>query len=161
LARRADPAAARLRYNRAVVEILPNDDFDTLRRLGVEAGLEPGVAPGVEALAGWAAVEDDRTVGGVMLERLDGRLLVGWLWVAPTLRRHGLGGRLVETVVAEARRLEVDTLWAIARVPAVFLAHGFARVPAGPDHDRLLGTCLECTQLGSTCHPEPVQRRLG
>ncbi len=140
--------------------ILPDTDYDTLRRRGVEAGLEPGVPPGVEALAGWLAVEDGRTVGGVMLERLDHRLLVGWLWVAPEFRRRGLGGRLVATVVDEARRRGAGTLWAVARVPALFLRHEFTPVPDGPDRDRLLGTCLECAQRGSTCHPEPVARRL-
>jgi len=143
-----------------VVELQATADFDTLRRLGVAAGLEPGVAPGVEALAGWTAVEDGRIVGGVMLERLDGRLLVGWLWVDPRFRRRGLGGRLVETVVDAARRQGAGILWATARVPAVFLRHDFEPVPPGPDHDRLLGTCLECTQRGSTCHPVPVARRL-
>ncbi|NMC70904.1 MAG: GNAT family N-acetyltransferase [Myxococcales bacterium] len=143
-----------------MVELRPSSDFDALRRLGVEAGLEPGVAPGVEALAGWTAIDRDRTVGGVMLERLDDRMLVGWLWVDRELRRRGLGGRLVETVVAEARRRGAAALWAVARVPAVFLRHGFEPVAEGPERDRLLGTCLACPQRGATCRPMPVVRRL-
>jgi N-acetylglutamate synthase-like GNAT family acetyltransferase len=143
-----------------VIAIRPSTDYDTLRRLGVEAGLEPGIVPGVQSVAGWVAVEGGRTVGGVMLERLAGRLLVGWLWVDAACRRRGLGGRLVETAVAEARQLGVAALWAVARVPAVFLRHDFVRVPAGPDADLLLGDCLDCPQYDRTCRPAPVVRRL-
>jgi GNAT superfamily N-acetyltransferase len=143
-----------------VIAIRPTTDFETVRRLGVAAGLEPGVAAGIEALAGWAAVEDGRTVGGVLLERLAGRTLVGWLWVDAGGRRRGLGGRLVETAVDEARRRGADALWAVARVPAVFLRHEFVPVADGPDRDRLLATCRECGRFGGECRPEPVVRRL-
>lgn len=143
-----------------MLELRATSDFDTLQRLGVAAGLEPGVAPGVEALAGWVAVEDERIVGGVMLERLDGRMLVGWLWVDAARRLQGIGRSLVETVVDEVRRRGGGTLWAVARLPAVFLRCGFEPVAAGPDHAWLLDSCRGCPQRGSTCHPMAVVRRV-
>ena len=53
------------------------------------------------------------------------------LWVAPTMRRRGLGKTLVETFIANARkagfpRLEVTTLSDDARARAFWWALGFA-----------------------------------
>jgi N-acetylglutamate synthase-like GNAT family acetyltransferase len=148
------------RTDRPVPAIRPTDDHDSVRRLGVAAGLED-VPLRDERLAGlWAAYDEERMVGAVALERVGRRHVVAWLWVAEGFRNRGLGGRLLETVDAEARRRGLAELWATARAPEFFLRHGYAVVPEGPVRDLLLAACADCPQRGSTCRPEAVVLRL-
>ena len=144
-----------------MIDIHPTDDFPTLRRLGVDAGLEPGGRIDGERLGLWGAWDANRMVGGVAFERLDGLPTITWLWVAETHRRSGTGSRLLATLECEARLRGIDTVWAAARTPAVFLRSGYRPVPPGPERDTLLAGCSGCAQRGSTCSPEAVVKRTG
>jgi len=143
-----------------MLEIRPTDDFENIKRLGVHAGLEPSSRTDGERLGLWGAFDGRRMNGGIALERLDGLAVVTWLWVAEEHRRSGIGSRLIETLLDEARRLELGTVWATARAPAFFLRHGFVAVIAGTERDLLLSPCTGCPQRDSSCRPEAVRRDL-
>jgi N-acetylglutamate synthase-like GNAT family acetyltransferase len=143
-----------------MIEIRPTDDFENIKRLGVLAGLEPSSRTDGERLGLWGAFDGRRLAGGVALERLDGLVEVTWLWVAEEHRRSGIGSRLLEQLLCEARRLKLGTVWATARAPAFFLRHGFVVVLAGPERDLLLTPCNGCPQRDTSCRPEAVRRDL-
>jgi N-acetylglutamate synthase-like GNAT family acetyltransferase len=142
-----------------MADIVPTADFENLRRLGIEAGLEPAAPTNGDRLGLWAARDGERFVGGVALERIDGLAVVTWLWVAADRRRHGVGAALLATLAAEAQRLGIDALWATARAPGFFLRHGFTVVPPGRERDLLLASCTDCPQRGTICTPEAVVRQ--
>jgi N-acetylglutamate synthase-like GNAT family acetyltransferase len=141
-----------------MTDIRPTDDFATLQRLGIAAGLEPAGPSAGERLGLWAAHDGARIVGGVALERIAGLHVVTWLWVAADHRRRGLAAALLDTLEADARRRGIATLWATARAPGIFLRRGYTVVPPGPQRDALLAPCDGCPQRGAACTPEAVVR---
>ena len=143
-----------------MIDIRPTDDFATLERLGVAAGLEPVSVADVEVVRMWGAYDGGRMVGGVARERMGELHVVAWLWVAEECRRRGLAARLLDALEADAIRSGIRELWATARVPDVFLSRGYVAPPAGPARDVLLGSCLDCRQFENTCTPVTVMRAL-
>lgn len=142
---------------------------DIVVRRGVElrAAIELAVAAGLETspdapepLALWGAYDGVRLAGVVSLDELGGLAVVGWLAVAESDRGRGLGRLLLAAAEEEARRGGVPALWATARAPGFFLAHGFELVPAGAERELLLGDCRDCPQLGTTCRPQAVRKVL-
>jgi N-acetylglutamate synthase-like GNAT family acetyltransferase len=143
-----------------MIDIRPTDDFPTLQRLGIAAGLEPVSVADVEVVRMWGAYDGNRMVGGVARERMGELQVVAWLWVAEECRRRGLAARLLDALEADAIQSGIRELWAAARVADVFLSRGYAAMPAGPARDMLLGGCVDCRQFEKTCSPLAVMRAL-
>lgn len=97
-------------------------------------GLPGGYAPPGGALL--VAHLDDRTVGMVALRRLDDvRCEMKRLFVRPAARGTGLGTKLIERIVDEARQrgyreLYLDTLPVMGDAQRLYLQAGFEDIPA-------------------------------
>jgi len=133
-------------------------DIDALRRLGIEAGLDPGDDRDEYIVTAWGAYDGDELVGGVALETFRQLDLIGWLAVREGRRGRGLGRRLLETVEGEAQRRGVTDLWATARTPGFFMRQGYSAVGGGAERELLLPDCVRCEQYEVTCHPKIVKK---
>ena len=141
-----------------VVEV--TDDLAAVRRLGVACGLDDSVRDEEVVHVAWGARRDGRLVGAVVLAGLGPLTTVNWLAVAAEERRRGVASRLYAALEQEARRRGVRRLYATARTPGFFFAHGFREVPAGRERDLLLGECPQCEQYGRGCAPRAVVKDL-
>lgn len=86
------------------------------------------------------AVGESSDAGCVALRPLeDGACELKRLYVRPAFRSHGLGRRMVETLVREARTvgyrvMRLDTLPTLAPAIALYLSMGFEDIPPYNDH---------------------------
>jgi N-acetylglutamate synthase-like GNAT family acetyltransferase len=114
------------------------EDFPAIRRLAETLGLD---YEGMEQKPFWVALEDGKVRGIVaLLTHRDCRELVS-LGVDPEARCTGLGGRLIETVMAAAG----EDVYLATVIPEYFARHGFVRtlrVPPGMAKDP--AWCLGC-----------------
>lgn len=137
----------------------PTADRAAARELAVAAGLE--VDGDVAApLALWGAYDGRRLVGVVSLDEKAGLPVVGWIAVAESARGRGVGRMLLTTVEDEGRRRGLRMLWATARASAFFRTMGYEPVDAGEEREHLLAGCRDCAQLGATCRPRAMRKRL-
>lgn len=144
-----------------MIEVLPTDDVDALRRLGVAAGIDPGRGePKEDIVLAWGAYDGDRLIGGVTLEWFAGLYLVSWLSVVEECRRQGVGHLLLETLERGALDLGVGELWATARTPGFFMRQGYSVAGGGGEREVLLPGCEGCPQYETTCHPKIVKKAL-
>jgi N-acetylglutamate synthase-like GNAT family acetyltransferase len=134
-------------------------DFAAAFALAVAAGLE--VTPDApQPVVLWGAYSRDRLIGIVSLDEKGALPVIGWIVVEEALRGSGVGGLLLAAVEREARDRGSGVLWATARAPGFFLAHGYELVAAGQERDVLLDGCRDCPQLGATCHPQAVRKAI-
>jgi N-acetylglutamate synthase-like GNAT family acetyltransferase len=142
------------------VVVGPLDDLAAMRRLGVACGLEDEGRDDEGIVAAWGALDGERLIGAVALERYAGMDTANWLAVDEGYRRRGLASALYAALEREARGRGVGRLWVTARAPAFFLAHGFELAPSGDERDALLRGCLDCPQYGRECEPQALTKRL-
>jgi GNAT superfamily N-acetyltransferase len=140
-------------------ELTQDAELDELRRIGVEAGLEPGDRE-EDVTAAWGAFEDAELVGGIALETLHGLDLIGWLVVDERRQGNGIGRRLLATLEDYARRRGVVELWATARAPGFFMRSGYTVAGGGAEREILLPGCFTCDQYQISCHPKVVKKDL-
>ena len=104
-----------------------------------------------------------RMVGAVALEyygaRHNGLAEIRSLAVAPEARSAGLGGRLLEAAVKQARGEGVARVFAVTRSTKFFERHGFARVPAGMPAEKVARDCAACPKAAG-CTLEALSRDL-
>lgn len=139
-----------------MVDVRPTDDFGTIRNLGVAAGLDDSDRGHEQVVAMWGAFDGERQVGGIVLEVFQGIHAVNWMSVADEHRGRGIGRRLLAVLEDEARRRHIGALWATARAPGFYLAHGYLPVETGDERESLLCECSGCPQFDVTCHPQAV-----
>jgi N-acetylglutamate synthase-like GNAT family acetyltransferase len=143
-----------------MADIKPLIDYDALRRLGIDAGLDAGDDRDEHIRVAWGAYLADELVGGVALEHFADLHLVGWLAVRDDSRGRGIGRRLLEAVEAEAVDRGISELWATARTPGFFMRAGYTVAGGGFERELLLPGCQDCEQYQETCHPKIVRKTL-
>lgn len=146
-----------------MIVIRPTDDVATVKRLGLEAGLDESERAGERILGAWLAVEDEtgEAVGAIALEWSRDMDTVNWMSVAEPWRRQGIATRLLEALEADARRRGLARLFLTARSPGFFLAQGYAEVTDAARAALLLGDCPQCGQYGRGCTPRALVKDLG
>lgn len=130
------PQLAALRYRfRAELAAPAEAEAQFITRASV--WLESRLAQGT--WRAWVAVDDgDQIVGHVFAHRIEKIpnpvieaeqiVYLTNVYVVPTLRNHGIGGRLLQTALTACDTDEVDTiiLWPSARSRPLYLRYGFA-----------------------------------
>lgn len=134
-------------------DLKPIDDF--FISSGLEMGNEP-VDRRVQQI--WQAKEAGRLIGAATLGLRDGHWVVDGIAVLPDYRHRGLGRRLLEQVVAEARRCGAKTLWLVAMSPGFFEKECFSYI----DYQQAPAVfgCTDCHIRGVSCHPRWMYKHL-
>lgn len=89
--------------------------------------------------------EKRRLVGCASLENYGSDLAeIRSLAVNQEIRGRGLGGKLVEFVLAEARRKSIARVFAVTHAPTFFLRHGFAASSRRDIPEKLERDCCTC-----------------
>ncbi|UCE81143.1 MAG: GNAT family N-acetyltransferase [Methanobacteriota archaeon] len=134
------------------------EDYESVRRLALDSGLEDGRFDGIIRVYGYYIGEE--LVGCVALKLSRGEYSVEWLAVRERDRGKGFGRKLVERVVADAKEQGAKELWALARTPGFFLHMGFVVSPEGNQRGPTVETCRKCPQFNVTCSPKVVAMAL-
>jgi amino-acid N-acetyltransferase len=99
-------------------------------------------------------VLEERTevIGCVSLENYGTDLAeIRSLAVSPEIRGRGLGGRLVEFALAEARRKKIARVFAVTHAPGFFMHHGFAASSRSAVPEKIERDCRTCPKARH-CH---------
>ncbi len=96
-------------------------------------------------------VEEERELAGcVALETYGAGLAeIRSLAVGPEFRGYGLGARLVEFALAEARRRGITRVFAVTQSPEFFLRHGFQASNRAVIPEKTARDCCNCAKLPS------------
>ncbi|MCX5648851.1 MAG: N-acetyltransferase [Planctomycetota bacterium] len=97
-----------------------------------------------------------------------GALVIAWenlgeirsLAVAEEFQRKGIGGRLIEACLAEARRLGIQRVFALTNNPAFFKRLGFVPVAKETLPHKIWADCVKCPKFPD-CDEEAVAIDLG
>ena len=92
-----------------------------------------------------------------------GALVIAWenlgeirsLAVAEEFQRKGIGGRLIEACLAEARRLGINRVFALTSNPAFFKRLGFVPVAKETLPHKIWADCIKCPKFPD-CDEESV-----
>lgn len=99
-----------------------------------------------EHLGTFLVLEDKGKVAGcVSLENYGADLAeIRSLAVSPGIRGRGLGGRLVEFALTEARRKKIVRVFAVTHAPEFFVRHGFAASSRHALREKIERDCCTC-----------------
>jgi amino-acid N-acetyltransferase len=81
------------------------------------------------------------------------------LAVRPDVKQHGVGRAIVESLEAEARENDLESIFAFTYVPGFFAKLGFAEVERGELPLKAWKDCLRCPKF-EKCDEIPVLKRL-
>lgn len=103
-----------------------------------------------EHLSTFLVLEERSTViGCVSLEPYGTDLAeVRSLAVSPKVRGRGLGGKLLEFALAEARRKSVARVFAVTHAPGFFIRHGFGASSRRAVPEKIERDCQTCPKAG-------------
>lgn len=140
------------------LELRRTQDFEAVRRLALESGLEDGSFASIVAAFGLYSEND--LVGCAALKQTERSFSVEWFAVSEPLRRRGLGKKLIAEIEREARLRGADRLWALARAPAFFQKLGFRLAGENEMGGPTLDNCMKCPQYMRSCNPAIVVKAL-
>ncbi len=138
--------------------IRKTDDFETMRRLALDAGLEDGTFENIISAVGFFI--GNQMMGTVALKKDGDRYSIEWLSVSEPLRGKGIGGMLVSRIESEAKARGASTLWALARAPKFFQKIGFKVASRDEAGGPSMNNCLLCKQFQKNCFPAIVSKAL-
>jgi amino-acid N-acetyltransferase len=94
------------------------------------------------------ALADGRVVGCAALEIAWDRLgEIRSVAVVPAFQRRGVGRRLVEACLREARRLGIGRVFSLTTAPAFFERLGFERVERESLPHKIWADCIKCPKF--------------
>ncbi|UCE45526.1 MAG: GNAT family N-acetyltransferase [Methanobacteriota archaeon] len=134
------------------------DDFESMRTLALESGLDDGEFDGTVRAYGYFIGKE--LAGCVAMKRSRGTYSVEWLAVRAQDRGKGIGRLLVEKVAEDAREDGAGHLWAIARTPEFFMHMGFTSSSQEISPVLSFENCRRCPQFNNTCSPKIVTKAL-
>lgn len=141
-------------------EIKKTGDLDAVRDLCVGAGLDMGDGPLEGVVVAYGAFIDGRLVGCATLQSADGGLFLEYVAVDPSVRKKGIGARLVSRIEEEARARGLSELWAKARSPGFYERIGFRILDQNERGPKNLDSCQGCPQFRISCSPAIVVKKL-
>jgi len=109
----------------------------------------------------FVAVEDGRVVGCAALAIVwDDLAEVKSLAVDRDLSGRGVGSRLVEACIAEARSMGVERIFVLTYVPQFFRRFGFAEVDRNQLPHKIWAECIKCPKFPE-CGEVPMVAEIG
>lgn len=124
------------------------ESLKALLDTGVESGdiLPRNLAELYENVRDFYVYVDDQGLGGCSALHIDMVDLaeVRSLVVRPDLRGEGIGGKLLQAVMEEARRMDIARVYALTRVTPFFLRHGFRIVDKQELPYKVFKDCMRC-----------------
>jgi N-acetylglutamate synthase-like GNAT family acetyltransferase len=104
-----------------------------------------------------------RNIGHFLVQMVEGRVVscvalecygpdlaeIRSLAVAPEIHGRGMGARLLEFALAEARRREIARVFAVTHAPEFFLHRGFAAVSRQSLTEKIARDCRACPKRRS------------
>ncbi|MCI8561534.1 MAG: GNAT family N-acetyltransferase [Dorea sp.] len=131
-------------------------DFKDMLPMFIEAGLEfkPDDPDPEGLLVCFEMIDEEsrKRIGGGALAKVYGEFLIRSVAVEKEYRGRGLGKKLVEYIIEEAREWDAKSLLLTAKVPGFYKKLGFSvvqRKDAPPISD-----CTSCPQFHNGCDSE-------
>ena len=144
-------------------KIVETDDFYSLSKLFNSSGMGVAISERKpeRIIKMWRmeSAESGELMAAVTLEVRDNVYSLGDIAVRSDLHRHGYGKIMQDVVFAEARKRDINELWACARLPEYYIHSGW-EVMDWNTSPNIAVYCSECGKRGSECHPEIMRYKL-
>jgi amino-acid N-acetyltransferase len=150
-----------MRLKIETVSLTDKDAFEEIEEFCAKAGL-PFFVPIMDNLLAQFVIRDsDGELGAAArLEYTFDHPFVEEVAVREDLRGAGLGMKIVGAVLEEARKRDIGTIWAMARVPGFFKKMGFTVAPEKDLLEKLIAQCDECRDYHRVCNPMLMKKKL-
>jgi len=146
------------------VETVPLNDeaaFEEIKEFCTEAGL-PFFPPVMNNLHTQFVIRDaDGRLGAAgRLETNYDHPMVEEIAVRKDLRRKGLGKKIVDAILNQARAEGIETIWVMARAPELFMSIGFEPTDDEDLLPKLKEECRVCRDHITVCNPILMKKKL-
>ena len=144
------------------IEIYETDTYQELAEFFIVNGLEFEAEEEVptDLVKCWRADDpkDGKLLGGCVLAKREGRFICDGIATDPSVRGLHLGKKLLDTMIGEARSLDADFIYLVARAPGFFKKYDFE--PISREEAPTFFECFSCSQYNNSCFPEVMRLKL-
>jgi amino-acid N-acetyltransferase len=140
------------------LEFRETQDYQSMKRLALEAGLEDGTYS--DFVIAFGFYDRDSLVACGAVKEQKGVYSIECLAVREGFRGRGLGRRLVESLEKDATKRGAAKMWAVARAPDFFERIGYTKVSSENSEGPTLSGCMSCRQYQHGCNPSIVVKVL-